>query len=288
MNPAGEEHTVREAQRGLLDELVDRLRRVAGVAAIVLGGSRARGTATPRSDVDLALYYAPEDPPDLDALQRVAQAIDDEHRTGMLTGIGGWGPWINGGGWLHVHGMPVDLLYRDLHQVTAAMQECRSGEVKIAYQPGHPHGFLTAIYLAEVALCRILWDPHEVVQGLKAQTVPYPPLLKRALIDQFFWEARFALQNARKGVPYADVVYVAGCCFRGVSCLMQTLFAFNEQYWMNEKGAVALAATFPHVPARVAERISGAFTALSAHADGLLVAIQALEDLVEETAALLR
>jgi len=38
-------------------EVIDRLRRVDGVAAIVLGGSQARGTATPHSDVDLALYY---------------------------------------------------------------------------------------------------------------------------------------------------------------------------------------------------------------------------------------
>ena len=268
--------------------LVERLRPVAGVAAIVLGGSRARGTATPRADVDLAVYYAPDVPLDLDALQRVAQAVDEEHRPNVLTGIGGWGPWINGGGWLQVRGTPVDLLYRDVHQVAAAIERCRSGEVTIAYQPGHPHGFLTSIYLAEVALCRIEWDPRDVVQALKAQTTPYPPFLKQALIEKFFWEAGFALENARKGVPYVDLAYVSGCCFRSVSCLVQTLFALNERYWMNEKGAVALAATFPRAPVRLAERVTGAFTALSAHEDGLLVAIQVLAGLVDETTALLR
>ena len=272
----------------LIGEVVTRLRHVSGVAAIVLGGSRARGTALPRSDIDLALYYAPEVPLDLEALQRVAQAVDDEHRTGVLTGIGGWGPWINGGGWLQVHGMPVDLLYRDVQQVADCIRQCRTGTVSIAYQPGHPHGFLTSIYLAEVALCRIEWDPHDVVQALKAQATPYPSTLKQALIERFFREARFALQTARKGVPYGDVAYVAGCCFRSVSCLVQTLFALNERYWMNEKGAVALAATFPRVPARFAERVTGAFTALSDHAESLRAAIQALEALVDETAALLR
>jgi len=84
------------------------------------------------------------------------------------------------------------------------------------------------------------------------------------------------------------VAYVAGCCFRSVSCLVQTLFAFNEQFWMNEKGAVALAATFPRVPAHLAERVMGAFTALTDEAESLQVALQALEALVEETAALLR
>ena len=273
--------------QALIDAMVDRLRRVSGVSAIVLGGSRARGSATPRSDIDLALYYASDNPLDVDALQRVAQAVDDEHRVGVMTGIGGWGPWINGGGWLHVRGMPLDLLYRDIEQVATCIQQCRSGTVTIAYQPGHPHGFLTSIYLAEVAFCRILWDPHDAMRALKAQASPYPPALERALIDRFFWEARFALENARKGLPYADSAYVAGCCFRSVSCLVQTLFALNEQYWMNEKGAVALAATFPHVPMRLAERVTGAFAALSDREDGLLTAVQALEALVDETAALL-
>jgi predicted nucleotidyltransferase len=272
----------------LVDAVVERLRLVNGVAAIVLGGSRAHGTATPRADVDLALYYAPDVPLDLDALQRVAHALDDEHRPDVLTGIGGWGPWINGGGWLHVRGAPVDLLYRDVQQVAAAIEQCRSGKITIAYQPGHPHGFLTSIYLAEVALCRVEWDPHDVVQALKAQTTPYPPLLKQALIDKFFWEAGFALENARKGVPYADVAYVAGCCFRSISCLVQTLFALNEWYWMNEKGALALAATFPRVPMRLAERAMGAFTALSSNEEGMLAAIQVLTGLIDETTPLLR
>jgi predicted nucleotidyltransferase len=274
--------------QALLDELVERLRPVAGVEAIALGGSRARGTATPRSDVDLALYYTPENPLNLDALQRIAQTVDDEHRTDLLTAIGGWGPWINGGGWLHVHGMPVDFLYRDLHQVTTAIEQCRAGDATIAYQPGHPHGFLTSIYLAEVALCRVLWDPHGVLQGLKAQTVPYPSLLKQALSERFSWEAGFALQNARKGALYGDLVYVSGCCFRSVSCLLQTLFALNERYWMNEKGALALAATFPQGPQRLAERVTEAFMTLSSHEERLLAAIQALEDLVSETATLLK
>jgi predicted nucleotidyltransferase len=273
---------------GLIDEVVKRLRHVSGVAAIVLGGSRARGTASPRSDVDLALYYTPEDPLDLDALQRVAQTVDDEHRAGVLTGIGGWGPWINGGGWLRVSAMPVDLLYRDVHQVADCIQRCREGTVSIAYQPGHPHGFLTSIYGAEVALCRIQWDPHGVVQALKAQATPYPGALKRALIERFFWEAAFALENAHKGVPHSDVAYVAGCCFRSVSCLVQTLFALNEQYWMNEKGAVALAATFSQVPAHLVEHVREVFTALSDQVESLQAAIEALKALVFETEALLR
>jgi len=84
----------------LIADAVQRLRPVHGVAAIVLGGSRARGAHAPSSDVDLGIYYQPERPLDLAALTRVAAGLDDLRRPDLLTPIGGWGPWINGGGWL--------------------------------------------------------------------------------------------------------------------------------------------------------------------------------------------
>ena len=51
--------------QALIDHIVQRLRRVEGVVGIVLGGSRARGTHTPDSDIDLGLYYDPAFPPHL-------------------------------------------------------------------------------------------------------------------------------------------------------------------------------------------------------------------------------
>ncbi|RVX41729.1 nucleotidyltransferase-like protein [Nonomuraea polychroma] len=40
-----------------LHAVAARLAGVPGVAAVVLGGSRARGTHRPDSDIDLGLYY---------------------------------------------------------------------------------------------------------------------------------------------------------------------------------------------------------------------------------------
>ena len=256
-------------------------------ALLETGGSRARGTHPPQSDVDLALYYRPDRPLDLARLAAIAMAADDAHRPDLITGIGGWGPWINGGGWLTVQGVPVDLLYRDIESVAAIMAECAVGGPRIVYQPGHPHGFSTAIYLAEVALCRPLWDPTGAIAALKRATIPYPAALKLVLIRQFFWEVDFSLNVATKAIARQDVSYVAGCCFRAVSCLMQTLFALNETYWMNEKGAVALASRFPLTPARLSERIDGAFQLLAPAEDALAMAIEALAQLGTETARLL-
>jgi predicted nucleotidyltransferase len=270
----------------LIAEIAHRLKHVAGVEAVVLGGSRARGTHTPTSDIDLGIYYDPATPLDLAALARVATEIDDRHRTELITEIGGWGPWINGGGWLSVQTVPVDFLYRDLDRVSRVMTDCRKGQIEMAYQPGHPHGFASYIYMAEVALCRPLWDPHGRIAALKAQTQPYPPQLGHAIIRRFSWEAEFSLRIARKSEARGDVAYAAGCCFRCVVCLAQTLFALNEQHWMNEKGAVALAATFPRCPPRFEERVNAAFRALDATAQAIAGAIDTLDQLVQETSAL--
>jgi len=271
----------------VIETLVRELRQVSGVAAIVLGGSRARGTHTTHSDVDLELYYRRDRTPDLARLGAIAMAADDAHRPDLLTGIGGWGPWIDGGGWLTVQGVPVDLLYRDLGKVTAVMAECAAGGPQIVYQPGYPHGFSTAIYMAEVALCRVLWDSTGAIAALKRATTPYPAALRLALIRQFFWEVDFSLNVATKAIARRDVSYVAGCCFRAVSCLMQTLFALNETYWMNEKGAVALASRFPLTPERLSERIDAAFGQLAPTEAALATAIEALAQLGIETARLL-
>ncbi len=222
----------------LLSHIVQRLQTVAGIEAVVLGGSRALSSHTSTSDVDLGLYYRPDSPPDLDALRRVAAEIDDEHRSDIITPLHEWGPWINGGGWLKVRGLAVDFLYRDLAQVEQVIDDCRAGEVQIFYQPGHPHGFITSIYMGEVSVCRPLWDPHGTLQKLKALTDPYPTGVAAGRDGQFTWGALLAGYGACKSAARGDAEYVAGCCFRSAACLMQTLFALNRRYLLNEKGVV--------------------------------------------------
>ena len=98
----------------LIQKITNEVKTVDGIKAIVLGGSRARGTHHPNSDIDLGFYYDPTHPIDLNHLVKVAEKLDDEHRTDLITEIGGWGPWINGGGWLHIQSIAVDFIYRDI------------------------------------------------------------------------------------------------------------------------------------------------------------------------------
>jgi hypothetical protein len=220
----------------IISEITDGLKQIDGVHALVLGGSRARGTENPNSDIDIGIYYNANNGLDIAHLSRVASILDDDNRDNLLTEIGGWGPWINGGGWLKVNQKPVDFLFRDLNKVSKIIDQCLMGEITIDYQPGHPHGFINSIYLAEISLCKVLWDPSGIIGEMKSRTNPYPHVLQKAIIRKFLWEANFSLEIGLKGIYKKDLSYIAGCCFRSVSCLNQVLFALNETYWMNEKG----------------------------------------------------
>jgi len=264
----------------LLARLVRALGGVPGIRAIVLGGSRARGEAGPHSDYDIGLYYEADNPIDIGRLAKAAMLLPGA-ASSSVTAIGEWGPWINGGAWLTVDGRRVDLLYRSLDKVRAVIEDCHAGRVERVYQPGHPHAFVSAIYMGEVALAQVLWDPEAVLAPLKRRCLPYPDALREALIRSFFWEARFALENAAHGRGKDDPAYVAGCAFRSVACLCQALFALNGVYLLNEKGAVQSVEKLAHRPPDFAAR---AAQAIAAGATGL----PGLTALVEETTGLLK
>ncbi|MBN1373035.1 MAG: nucleotidyltransferase domain-containing protein [Anaerolineaceae bacterium] len=269
-----------------LQQIIESLKTVPGVSALVLGGSRAHGTQTSTSDYDLGIYYHPDRPLDLPALDRVAAALDERGTTGIVTPIGEWGPWINGGGWLKISGQAVDFLYRDLGKVSRMIDDCLEGKIEAVYQAGHPFGFVSSIYLAEAAVCRVLWDGEGLLSALKARITPYPEGLKRGLIAKFAWEMRFALDTGRKSIARGDVTYAAGCCFRGAGCLLQVLFALNGQHWLNEKGAAAIAEGFTQRPDRLQERLGRVFAALSPQPEDLERAFRELEELIAETEGL--
>jgi hypothetical protein len=83
-----------------LEFVTPSLADVPGVLAVVLGGSRARGTATAGSDYDFGLYFGPRARFDPDRLLEVVKGIVDNPDLGAVTPVGGWGPWIVGDGWL--------------------------------------------------------------------------------------------------------------------------------------------------------------------------------------------
>lgn len=271
----------------LVERVTSALASVPGVAAVVLGGSQARGTATSESDHDFGLYYEPEAPIDVAALRSATAPLLDAPDRSIITPIGEWGPRINGGAWLSVEGGKVDLLYRDLGRVRAVIEDCKTGGISMDYQPGHPHGFCSSIYAGEVAICRPLSDPRSVIDRLKAQALPFPAALKQALIGKFHWEVQFAIDNAALAVKRTDQTHVAGCIYRALCCIAQVLFACNERYLINEKGALAEAATFPLTIERLDATVSDIWSSLGrGEFKGSLARLAALAERLRNVVAL--
>ena len=250
------EHANREHARAVAERTALRLAEINGVVGVALGGSHATGRATRDSDVDLGIYYRAAAPPLRSALNALARDLDDEHRDDLVTRPGAWGPWVNGGAWTVVEGRPVDWLLRNLESVESAIRAACVGRFTRGYSLGHPHGFHSTIYLAEVDACVPLADPEGVIAALKGRTRPYPAALKRELIAHFLFEAEFSCGIARKPASRGDLAYVHGALYRAVACLTQVLFALNECYCMNEKGAVAVAASLPLAPERFEHKVA--------------------------------
>lgn len=270
----------------LLPRIIPALAAVPGVAAIVLGGSRARGTAHDASDYDLGLYYLDSAALDVDRLRAAVTDLVNDPAAAHVTPVGEWGPWIVGGAWLKIGGRKVDLLYRSIEQVTDVIDACRNGEISMHYQPGHPHGFYSAIWMGEVALCRALHDPDGLVAALKAKTAPYPPALRDALVRRFQWEVLFSIENAELALPRGDSMQIAGCAYRALACVTQVLFAINGQYLINEKGALTQAANFPVTVRDLAGRVAAVWRQIGAaeHAAALQT-LRVLEDEVRKISA---
>jgi predicted nucleotidyltransferase len=263
----------------LLERVVPALAAVPGVVALTLGGSRATGAAHASSDTDIGVYFSERVGLDIERLRDVLRSLVDEPAAAQVTEVGGWGPWIVGGGWLTISGQKVDLLYRPVESVERVIGDCREGRVSMDYQPGHPHGFCSAIWMGEVALCRPLSDPRGALARLRAMTVPYPDRLREALIRRFQWEIFFSIENAQTALPKGDETYIAGCVFRSLACAAQTLFAVNRRYLINEKGALAAASRLPLTVANLMERARSIWQAIGLRSfDAALTELISIED----------
>jgi predicted nucleotidyltransferase len=267
----------------LLQRVLPVLAEVPGVVAIALGGSRAMGIAHAASDYDIGLYFSEGAGLDVQRLLEAAKDLVDDPAAANVTEVWGWGPRIVGGGWLSIAGKKVDLLYRPIESVETVIRDCRAGRVSMDYQPGHPHGFCSAIWMGEVALCRPLSDREGALAALKATTAPYPDQLREALIRRFQWEIRFSIENARTAVQRGDQAYIAGCAFRSLACAAQVLFAVNRRYLINEKGAIVAAAPLPLTVGNLAERVTSVWQKIGVRAfDAALDELGSIEREVAE------
>ena len=123
--------SISAGERAAVAGLVAAVARVDGIAAIVLGGSHARGRATPSSDIDIGLFYHEDRPLSIEGLRRIVAEFDPRPEA-RATDLWEWGPWVNGGAWVAVDGFRIDLLYRCVEQVERTKQLEEELEARIA------------------------------------------------------------------------------------------------------------------------------------------------------------
>ncbi|WP_076258732.1 nucleotidyltransferase domain-containing protein [Intrasporangium flavum] len=261
-----------------LEAIAHALVEVDGIVGVVLGGSRARGRHAPDSDVDLGLYY--EAPLDVAALQILARRLGDAEAE--VTAPGGWGPWVDGGAWLHLDGTAVDWIYRDVARVRRSWADAQEGRFEFHPQAGHPLGVPDFAYAGELALGVVLADPSGALTTLQQQVQDYPPALTAAVVGGL-WEAELLLAGARKAVGRADATYVAGCVFRAVTLCAHGLHARAGRWVVNEKGAVAEAGDLAIAPTDFTARAHRLLGALGTTPGALAATLRDAETLVAET-----
>lgn len=271
---------------GILSLVAGRVAKIDGVAAIVLGGSRARGNADERSDIDLGIYYDGANPFSLAALGAAAQELDDRHLDGLVTSFGQWGAAVNGGGWLEIRGHHVDFIYREIGAVREAIEDCVAGRPRSVYQLGHPLGFHMQIYAGEVHVCRPLYDTTGKIAELKSLAREYPEKFRAAAVAKHLFDAEFEISIAAKPAERADVMYVAGCLFRAAGFMTLVLYALNRRFFLNEKGAFAESRRFAIKPARFHDTAASVLGSIGTTSAELSASLDSFQSLVAELSQL--
>lgn len=221
----------------LLDNITDELKQIAGVKAIVLGGSYAVGLATENSDIDIGIYYYEQNPFDINEIRRVAEKYSDNEMP-TVTGFYEWGPWVNGGAWINTANGEVDFLYKNIDQIVRTIDNAKNGIWENNFEQQPPYGFSSIIFLAETQNSLPLYDPDDVVKKLKESIKQYPQKLKQSIIQQSLWSAEFTIWHAEKYASKNDLFNTIGCLTRATKSIVTALFAINELYPMGDKRAI--------------------------------------------------
>jgi hypothetical protein len=221
----------------LLDDITNELKQVEGVKAIVLGGSYAMGMATESSDIDIGIFYFELNPFVIEKIRSIAKKYADKEQP-TVTGFYEWGPWVNGGAWINTAMGEVDFLYKNIDQITKTIDNAKNGIWENDFEQQPPYGFSSIFFLSETQNSLALYDPDDIIKGLKERVKQYPKKLKESVIQQSLWSAEFTIWQAEKFAVKKDTFNTVGCLTRATKSIVMALFAINELYPMGDKRAV--------------------------------------------------
>lgn len=237
----------------VLQKLVGTLRKVPGIVAIGLGGSRSIGTATQHSDYDLIVFQEKDETVDMEALAGAIEELGaprpDTKRPLAELSIGG---------------RKVEIFFRSLERISNEIAMAQKGQFRRTMNPLHTIGFLSTIVVSYATYVRLLWDPSGRLKAVIESAFPYPEPLRDRMINTFRTEASLALIHAGKVRSVNDIAHLMGLYARINAAWSLVLFAVNRRYPVIDKGGRQLVCSFPEVPDNFDFRTRAIFRAAAA------------------------
>ena len=271
-----------ETKRETLDKIINDLKQVDNIMAVVLGGSYCIGMANENSDLDIGIYYHETSPFDIEQIKLIATKYNiDETLT--VTDFYQWGAWVNGGAWINTESGEVDFVYRNIEQVRSVIEKSKNGIWENDFEQQPPFGFSSVIYLAETKYCYPLYDPYNIIKEMKQEVMNYPMKLKQAIIQQSLWSVEFTLWQADKFVEKQDIYNAVGCFTRALKKIIDALFALNETYSMGDKSSIQRILQMPKCPDKLQEQIQDI---LNINSNTLTTSASRIRNLFEQVASL--
>jgi predicted nucleotidyltransferase len=277
--------TVPVAKARLLEQIAAALSTVPNVRAVALGGSHARGTHRPDSDLDIGIYYRESQPLAIDAIRGIAKRFS-KSGSPTVTDFYDWGPFVNGGAWIDNAVCKIDFLYRNLDQLERVIAAAHRGEWQHSFDQHPPFGFRSVTLLGEIHVCKPLLDPENVLGPMQERVAAFPPALRARIVQDMLWIAEFSFTHAHGFAEAGDVPNTVGCMTRIYHCLVQTLYALNETYFLNDKRSSTEIESFATAPKDFCARVSAILASPGDSAGELGASLKALKAVFAETVAL--
>jgi len=205
-----------------VDRVADVLASMRGTVAVVLGGSRAQGASAAQSDWDLGVYYRGD--LDTTALGRL----------GKVHPPGSWGRVMNGGAWLDVDGLKVDVLLRDLDMVEHWSARAGEGEFEIDALLGYVAGVPTYSLAAERAVAVVLRGDARTEEAFPAKLAEAAPARWRFCAD-------FSLAYARMHAVRGDRIATSAQAAKAIMEEAHARMCEARRWVLNEKRLVETA-----------------------------------------------
>ena len=138
---------------------------------------------------------------------------------------------MNGGAWLSLMGLKVDVLLRDLDVALYWTAKARQGAYEIDALLGYLAGAPTYSLMAELALNR-------TVHGRLPTVREYPQKLSQAGLHRWRRHAEFSLAHAQMRAERGDIVGTIGQSAKAITETAHSLACARQLWVLNEKQLV--------------------------------------------------